>query len=92
VRDQIANVIVRHEKVSRPAAHDRAAELLETGGSERSRLDLFPHELSGGGMRQRVVIASVWALQPPLMIMGEPTTVLDVVVWSAGTTTWYERK
>ncbi len=79
VKDQIADVLVRHEKLSKQAAYDRAAELLQTVGIERSRLDAYPHELSGG-MRQRVVIAIALALQPPMMIMDEPTTALDVVV------------
>lgn len=79
VKDQIADVIVRHEKISKQAAYDRAAELLRTVGIERSRLDSYPHELSGG-MRQRVVIAIALALRSPMMIMDEPTTVLDVVV------------
>lgn len=79
VKDQIADVLLRHEKLSRQAAYARAADLLGTVGIERSRLDSYPHELSGG-MRQRVVIAIALALQPPLMIMDEPTTALDVVV------------
>jgi peptide/nickel transport system ATP-binding protein len=79
IGDQITDVIIKHKKVSKKEARARAAELLDIVNIDKKRLNSYPHELSGG-MRQRVVIAIALALNPPLMIMDEPTTALDVVV------------
>jgi peptide/nickel transport system ATP-binding protein len=79
IGEQIMDVVIAHGAASRKTARDRAAELLGLVGMDAKRLDSYPHELSGG-MRQRVVIAIALALNPPLMIMDEPTTALDVVV------------
>jgi peptide/nickel transport system ATP-binding protein len=76
---QIVDAIEAHEDLTQSAARERAMELLETVGIEPARIDSYPHQLSGG-MRQRAVIAIALALKPPLMIMDEPTTALDVVV------------
>jgi peptide/nickel transport system ATP-binding protein len=79
IGEQLADAIIEHEGETRRAALRRAGELLEQVDLERSRLRSFPHQLSGG-QRQRVVIAMALALRPPLVIMDEPTTALDVVV------------
>ena len=79
IGEQIADGIEAHEGTTRKAALGRAAELLELVGIEPARLHSFAHVLSGG-MRQRVVIAMALALRPPLIVMDEPTTALDVVV------------
>jgi len=80
IRDQLEDIFITHRpQMNRRTRRERCAELLERVGVDRSRLNAYPHELSGG-MRQRVMIAMAMALEPQVMIMDEPTTALDVVV------------
>jgi peptide/nickel transport system ATP-binding protein len=80
VGDQLIDVIRTHDPGrSRKAARERAKELLEIVGIDAERIDSYPHEFSGG-MRQRAMIGMALALDPPMMILDEPTTALDVVV------------
>src|SRR3954467_7329264 len=57
----------------------RAREMLKLVGISPDRMDAYPHQLSGG-MRQRVMIGMALILRPPVVVMDEPTTALDVVM------------
>jgi len=78
---QIAETVVRHERVSWQAALDRALELLQLVKvpSPERRLHSYPHELSGG-LRQRAMIAIALSCRPALLLADEPTTALDATV------------
>jgi len=71
-----------HRKdLSTAARRERILEMLRRVGirDPKGAMEAWPHEFSGG-MRQRMMLASVMLLEPALLIADEPTTALDAVV------------
>lgn len=68
-----------HFKYSKKQSREIAIHYLKQMGLEKTILNKYPFELSGG-MAQRVMIALVLCLQPSLVLADEPTSSLDVVI------------
>ena len=78
---QLTEGLRLHLGMSKEEAYRIAVAYLEKVGiaNPEARMKQYPFQLSGG-LRQRVMIAMVMAVQPSLLIADEPTTALDVTI------------
>jgi phospholipid/cholesterol/gamma-HCH transport system ATP-binding protein len=79
VWENVAFGLLAQHRVTRDAARDRAASVLQQVGLAASVGDLSPAELSGG-MQKRVALARAIAAQPDMLFFDEPTTGLDPIM------------
>ena len=77
---QLAEGLKLHQALSDDEIRRRSIDMLARVqiADPEGALSRYPHEFSGG-MRQRIMLASVLLLEPRLLIADEPTTALDTL-------------
>jgi peptide/nickel transport system ATP-binding protein len=81
IGDQMLEGLLLHRRIGKAEAKAQCLAMLrriQIADPERC-FSAYPHEFSGG-MRQRIMLASVMLLRPALLIADEPTTALDTLV------------
>ncbi|KXV56823.1 ABC transporter ATP-binding protein [Acetobacter senegalensis] len=75
---EITEALTAHKWGTKNTREDRVLQLLTQAGIPlaKERVHLRADQLSGG-LRQRALIASALAMNPPFLIADEPTTALD---------------
>src|SRR5260221_10584543 len=79
--DQLDEGLALHRRLPPAERRRLIVDMLHRVGLTNAdrTLSAYPHQFSGG-MRQRIMLASVMLLKPALLVADEPTTALDAVV------------
>lgn len=81
IRTFLREPFVNFSLCPRSGIDGQVLELLRKVGLDKSFLQKYPHQLSGGEL-QRAAIARALAVHPSLLICDEPTSALDVAIQS----------
>jgi peptide/nickel transport system ATP-binding protein len=78
IGQQMSEALQLHTDLDAGQIRERCLTMLRRIGIKDAErcLQAYPHQFSGG-MRQRIMLASVMLLRPALLIADEPTTALD---------------
>ena len=79
IKTILKEALAVQNRLSSDGMNRRIDELLDMVNLKRSKLNNFPHELSGGEKR-RVGIARSLAVNPRFIVADEPTSALDVSI------------
>src|ERR1700760_3597901 len=75
---QFKDTLQAHGNASSDEIHERSTEVMMLVGIDPVHLGSYPHQLSGG-MGQRAMIAMGLLYRPPVVVMDETPSALDVV-------------